>query len=87
MEGRVPRRGQQARTYVRMYKKRQSSSSVPRNPVRVGADELDTVIDRPERLLCRGPPAPALLVVEDHRLLRAEIPLVVREHLDVEVRS
>ena len=39
---------------------------------------------RPSRTpLRRGPPASALLVAKDYRLLRAEIPLVVCQHLDV----
>ena len=67
------------------HEKRQSSSSVPRNPVRAAADELDAVIDCPRHPLCCGPPALALLVAEDHRLLRAEFALVVCEHLDVAV--
>ena len=58
-------------------------SLFPRHPVRAPRNELDRVVRRPEQLLRRRSPAPALLVPKDHSLLSPKVPMIMRKDLHI----
>lgn len=56
---------------------------VPSYPIDTSAHELNAIIDCPEQLFHTTPLTPALLISQDHRLLRAKVSLIMRKQVDV----